>query len=111
EAGEMPESPDNERLMQRLAKAGFVEVAPTVNDKQFFAYVERFRHMSPADIVREWQENQREIKERMGIAEDGEAAGEKFATFIASVLDVLVAIASPAVEKEAKSEQSPSKPA
>jgi hypothetical protein len=82
--------------MKRLSKAGFVEVAPTANDRQFFAYVERFRHMSPTEIIQEWQETQRDMKERMGFKE--ETTGEKFIKFIGALLQVLSSIASPSLE-------------
>jgi hypothetical protein len=103
-AEEVPENSDNQRLIQRLQKAGFVEVAPTANDRQFFTFCERFRHMSPTEIIREWQETQREMKERIGFKE--ETTGEKFAKFIAAIMDVLAAIASPSIEPEVKSDQS-----
>jgi hypothetical protein len=58
-----PESESNERLVQRLLKAGWTEVAPVGDDWQYFAFCERLRHMSPAEISREWQEIQREMRE------------------------------------------------
>ena len=58
-----PEGEYNERLIQRLIKAGFTEVAPVGDDWQYFAFCERLRHMSPAEISREWQEIQRAMRE------------------------------------------------
>jgi hypothetical protein len=52
-----------ERLIRRLLKAGFTEVAPVGDDWQYFAFCERLRHMSPYEVMREWQEIQREMRE------------------------------------------------
>ena len=75
---EVPESEYNERLVQRLRKAGFVEVEPVGSDWQFFAFRERLRHMSPYEIARDWQEYQWEARERLGLSEKtfGELLGE-----------------------------------
>jgi hypothetical protein len=58
-----PETEKNERRIQRLLKAGFTEVAPVGDDWQYFAFCERLRNMSPAEISEEWQEIQREMKQ------------------------------------------------
>jgi hypothetical protein len=53
--GEPPESEGTERRVQRLLKAGFVEVEPVGSDWQFFAFREKLRTMSPYELVRDWQ--------------------------------------------------------
>ena len=63
EGDAQPEGESNERLIQRLLKAGWTEVAPVGDDWQYFAFCERLRHMSPAQISQEWQEIQREMRE------------------------------------------------
>ena len=81
---EQPESEYTERRIQRLLKAGFVEVEPVGNDWRFFAFCEHLRNMSPYEIVQDWQEIQRTSRERLGISEKslGEMLGElTFATF------------------------------
>jgi hypothetical protein len=76
--GEQPESEGTQRHIQRLLKAGFVEVEPVGSDWQFFTFRERLRNMSPYEIAKEWQEIQRESRERLGISEKsfGEILGE-----------------------------------
>lgn len=44
--GDQPESPGKERLVERLRKAGFVEVEPDAWDKRYYAFCERLRNMS-----------------------------------------------------------------
>jgi hypothetical protein len=44
--GEQPESEGTERRIQRLLKAGFVEVEPVGSDWQYFAFCERLRNMA-----------------------------------------------------------------
>lgn len=58
-----PEGEYNERLVRRLLKAGFTEVAPVGDDWQYFAFCERLRKMSPYEVMQEWQEIQREMRE------------------------------------------------
>ena len=82
--GEQPESEPTERHIQRLLKAGFVEVEPVGNDWQFFAFCEHFRNMSPYEIVQDWQEIQRESRVFLGTDEKswGQILGEgTFAAF------------------------------
>jgi hypothetical protein len=63
-----PETEKNERHIQRLIKAGFTEVAPVGSDWQYFAFCERLRNMSPAEISKEWQEIQREMTDSPGFS-------------------------------------------
>jgi hypothetical protein len=58
-----PESEKTERLVKRLLKAGFTEVAPVGDDWDYFAFCERLRHMSPYEVMRESQEIQRRMRE------------------------------------------------
>jgi hypothetical protein len=86
--GEQPESPSNERLVQRLRKAGFVEVEPDAWDKRYYAFCERLRNMSPEDVAKEWQELQRESRERLGINE--KSFGEMLGELTFEVFDMLM---------------------
>jgi hypothetical protein len=63
EEDNQPETEKNERHIRRLLKAGWTEVAPVGDDWQYFAFCERLRNMSPAEIAQEWQEIQREMKQ------------------------------------------------
>jgi hypothetical protein len=67
--GEQQESEYTSRYIQRLLKAGFVEVEPVGSDWQFFTFRERLRNMSPFAIAKEWQEIQRESRERLGMVD------------------------------------------
>jgi len=58
-----PEGERNERLVRRLLKAGFTEVAPVGDDWDYFAFCERLRNMSPYEVMRESQEMQRRMRE------------------------------------------------
>ena len=58
-----------ERHIQRLLKAGFVEVEPVKSDWQFFSFVSGFETCPPGEVAREWHELQRESRERLGLNE------------------------------------------
>ena len=58
-----PEGEHNERLVRRLLKAGFTEVAPVGDDWEYFAFCERLRNMSPYEVMLESQEIQRRMRE------------------------------------------------
>ena len=51
EVEDVPETEYHERLVERLRKAGFVEVEPTTQDKRYYAFCERLRNMSPEDTI------------------------------------------------------------
>jgi hypothetical protein len=76
--GEQPESEGTQRHIQRLLKAGFVEVEPVGSDWQYFAFRERLRNMSPYEIARDWEFYQKEARERAGLSDKtfGEILGE-----------------------------------
>jgi hypothetical protein len=86
--GEEPETQGNERLVQRLRKAGFVEIEPDAWDKRHYAFCERLRNMSPEETAREWQGLQREARERLGI--DKKSFGEKLGDFTFELFDLMM---------------------
>jgi hypothetical protein len=56
--------------------------------------------MSPYELARDWQEYQREARERMGLSE--KTIGEKFGEMLFDVFDLLILLlrGSPIEEKE-----------
>jgi len=58
-----PEGEYNTRLIRRLLKAGFTEVAPVGDDWNYFAFCERLSHMSPYEVMLESQEMQRRMRD------------------------------------------------
>jgi len=106
--GEQPESEHTERYVQRLLKAGFVEVEPVGNDWQFFAFRERLRTMSPYELATEWQEYQREARERLGISEKtfGEILAELAFGLFDLIMRLLLDIPLEDEEKEKKENDS-----
>ena len=59
---EEPESPYHERLIQRLLKAGFVEVEPTLRDKAHFEHTQWFRSLSASEQMHYLDEAMREMR-------------------------------------------------
>jgi hypothetical protein len=86
--GEQPESEYTERYVERLLKAGFVEVEPVGRDWEYFAFRERLRNMSPYDIARDWQEYQKEARDRLGISE--KSFGELLAELAFGAFDLIM---------------------
>jgi hypothetical protein len=56
------ENPDQERLIKRLLKAGWIEAAPTAQDWAQFALSKHPGSASPEDIIREWLKLQQELQ-------------------------------------------------
>ena len=105
---QVPESEYHERLAHRLQKAGFVEVEPTLADKASFEQTQWYRSLSPTDKMQYLQEAMREMTgERPWNKETaGEKAGEKFAKFIALLIDFLIALISPKAAEEMQKKES-----
>ena len=104
----MPESEYHERLAQRLQKAGFVEVEPTLADQASFEQTQWYRSLSPTEKMHYLQEAMQEMTgERPWNKETaGGKEGEKFAKFIAFLIDFLIALISPEVAAEMQKKES-----
>jgi hypothetical protein len=102
---EEPESPSNERLIQRLLKARFVEVEPTLRDKAHFAHTQWYRSLSPSEKMAYLDEEMRKMREgsdeylRAAGFKD-ETAGEMVAKVISALFALILALISPYVEED-----------
>ena len=105
---QVPESEYHERLVARLQKSGFVEVEPTLADKASFEQTQWYRSLSPTEKMHYLQEAMQEMTgERPWNKETaGGKAGEKFAKFIAHLIDFLIALISPEVAAEMQKKES-----
>jgi hypothetical protein len=105
--GEAPESEYHERLLQRLLKAGFVEVEPTLADKASFEQTQWYRSLSPAEKMQYLRESMREMTgERPWDKKTaGEKAGKEFAKLISLFIDFLIALISPEMIEKANRDQ------
>ena len=103
----VPRSEDSlDSLLQLLVTENRIRKM-SLMDKALFAKWRRFDGLPPDEklaILREWAETH--IRK-----EEGKTAGEKFAKVIELLFDFLLALFSPAVEDEAKSELAAPKPA
>jgi hypothetical protein len=93
----VPESEYHERLAQRLAKAGFVEVEPTLADKAPFEQTQWYRSLSPTEKMHYLQEAMAEMtgEKPWNKETTGGKAGEKVAKFIALLIDFPIGGFSP----------------
>lgn len=76
-----PESEYHERFVNRLLKAGFIEVEPTLADKASFEQTQWYRSLSPSEKMQFLQESMREMTHGKSFNKEsvGETPGEKFA--------------------------------
>jgi hypothetical protein len=107
EGDQQPESERTERHIQRLLKAGFVEVVPVGSDWRFFAFCERLRNMSPAEIAKDWQEYQQEARERLGLSEN--SVWEMLGEFAVELFDLMMRLllGLPGVQEEKEGRDQP----
>jgi hypothetical protein len=108
---QVPESEYHERLVNRLQKAGFVEVEPTLMDKASFEQTQWYRSLSPAEKMLYLQAAMQEMTQGRPWNKEtaGEKAGEKFAKFIALLIDFLIGLISPEVVAEIQKKESSQK--
>jgi hypothetical protein len=104
EADTQPEGEKNERFVQRLLKAGFVEVEPTLADKASFERTQGYKSLSASEKMQFLQESMREMT-RSGQF-NKENIGEKVAKFIEYLIDFLIALISPEMIEKANRDQS-----
>jgi hypothetical protein len=104
---EQPESERTQRHIQRLLKAGFIEVEPVGSDWQFFAFCERLRNMTPYEIARDWQEYQREARARVGLSE--KSVWEALGDFAFELFDLMMRLllGLPGVQEEKEGRDQP----
>lgn len=100
---EEPESESNQRLVERLLKAGFVEVEPTLADKASFEHTQFYRSLSPTEKMHFLQESMREMTRGRSI--DKKPADEKFARFIELLIDFMIALIDSEIMEKKKSDQ------
>jgi len=100
---EASESESNQRIVERLLKAGFVEVEPTLADKASFEQTQWSSSLSPSEKMQFLQESMREMTN--GRSFDKETAGEKFAKFIELLIDFLIALIAPEMKEKANPDQ------
>jgi hypothetical protein len=105
--GDPPESEYTQRRIKRLLKAGFVEVEPVGRDWQYFAFCERLRNISPNEVVRDWQEYQREARERLGLTD--KTLREAFADLAFELFDLVMRLllGLPTAEEEERNGKQP----
>jgi len=99
----LPESEYHERLVERLLKAGFVEVEPTLADKASFEQTQWYRSLSAWEKMQLLRESMREMTRGRSFAK--ETAGEKFDKFIELFIDFLIALIAPEMLEKANRDQ------
>jgi hypothetical protein len=107
------ESEYHERLVDRLLKAGFVEVEPTLADKASFAQAQWYRSLSPSEKMQFLQASMRELTHGKSFNKEteGETPGEKFAKFIKLLIELLIALIDPEMKEEVNRDQTAKKAA
>ena len=103
----LPESEYHERLVNRLLKAGFVEIEPTLADKASYEQTQWYRSLSPSEKMQFLQESMREMTHGKSFNKDnaGETPGEKFAKFIKLLIELLIALIDPEMKEKADRDQ------
>jgi hypothetical protein len=97
EADIQPEGEKNQRFVDRLMKAGFVEVEPTLADKASFERAQWYRSLSASEKMQYLRESMQEMTRR-GQFDRGNT-GEKVARFIEFFIDFLLALFAPEMKK------------
>ena len=102
-----PEGEYHERLVERLLKAGFVEVEPTLADKASFEQTQWYRGLSPSEKMQFLRDSMREMRHSKSSNKEnaGETPGEKFAKFIKLLIELLLALIDPEMKSEVKRDQ------
>ena len=97
-----PEGEYYDRLVNRLLKAGFVEVEPTLADKASFEQTQWYRSLSPSEKMQFLRKSMQEMTRSRSF--DKETAGGKVAKtigeFIELMIDFLVAFIKPEMIEE-----------
>ena len=88
EADVQPEGEYNERLVNRLLKAGFVEVEPTLADKASFEQTQWYRSLSPSEKMQFLRESMQEMTRSRSF--DKETAGGKIAKTIGELIELMI---------------------
>ena len=98
-----PEGESHERLVQRLLKAGFVEVEPTLADKASFEQTQWYRSLSPSEKMRFLRESMQEMTRSRSFDKEtaGGKVGEKIAQLIELMIDFLIALMKPDMIEDA----------
>ena len=98
EEDSQPESESHERLIHRLLKAGWTEVAPVGYDWEYFAFCERLRNMSPYEVMQEWQEIQRGMRE--GTPKEFDPENDWLNIFCKALKDMMKALINEDIEEQ-----------
>lgn len=102
EEDRQPEGEYTERLVRRLLKAGFTEVAPVGDDWQYFAFCERLRNMSPYEVMQEWQEIQREMREGTPHQKEFDPEKDWFMQLCKMIKDMMKALREEGIEENGR---------
>jgi hypothetical protein len=99
---EVPESESHERLVQRLLKAGFVEVEPTLADKASFERVQWYRSLSDTEKMHLLRESMEEMNRSRSFDKEtaGGKLGEKIAKLVVLLIDFLIDLIKPGMIEE-----------
>jgi hypothetical protein len=108
-----PEGVSHERLVERLLKAGFVEVEPTLADKASFEQTQWYRSLSPSEKLQFVRESMQEMTHSGSFDKEttGEKVGETIAQLIELMIDFLLALMKPDMIEEADRDKRAQKPA
>ena len=104
-----PEGEYYERLVNRLLKAGFVEVEPTLADKASFEQTQWYRSLSPSEKMRFLRESMQEMT-RSG-SFDKDTAGGKVAKTIGELIELMIDFLVAFIKPEMIEEEDRDKPA
>ena len=98
-----PEGEYHDRLVNRLLKAGFVEVEPTLADKASFEQTQWYRSLSPSEKMQFLQEAMQEMTRSGSFDKEtaGGKVGETIAQLIELMIDFLIALVKPDMIEEA----------
>jgi hypothetical protein len=102
-----PEGEYHERFVNRLLKAGFVEVEPTLADEASFEQTQWYRSLSPSEKMQFLQESMREMTHGKSSNKETakETPGEKFAKFIQLLIELLIALIDPEMKEQVNRDQ------
>ena len=97
----------HERFVNRLLKAGFVEVEPTLADKASFERAQWYRNLSASEKMQLLRESVQEMTRSRSFDKEtaGKNAGEKSAKFIEFLIDFLIALIAPEMRERANRDQ------
>jgi hypothetical protein len=101
--GEEQEDPDTQRLIQRLRKAGFVEVAPTPADQQRYEFSQWLNNLPPAERTQYLLDSLQQMRgENLPFPYNDKNLGLKV---ISALFELILALLSPYLEEKKKGDE------